>query len=102
MAFVVFINSHVKMGFVAQLIPPARDVQQSEAAGPPKFTNANFSSSIRTPMGGSDVGIAGKPLDRPAGWSVSENSPEQRYQEEEDMYSDGFLQGVICPMVGAG
>lgn len=53
-------------------------------------------------MGGSDVGIAGKPLDRPAGWSVSENSPEQRYQEEEDMYSDGFLQGVICPMVGAG
>ena len=98
----MFINSHVKMGFVAQLIPPARDVQQSEAAGPPKFTDANSSSSMRTPTGGSDVGIAGKPLDRPAGWSVSEDSPERRDQEEKDTHSDRFLQGVVCPVVGAG
>ena len=57
---------------------------------------------IRTPMGGSDVGSAGRPLVGQAGWSVRQDSPEQWDQEEVNVNREGFLQGVIYTMVGAG
>lgn len=53
-------------------------------------------------MGGNDVGSACRLLVRQAGWSVREDSPEQWNQEEVNVNRDGFLQGVIYPVVGAG
>lgn len=56
----------------------------------------------RHPMDGNDVGSACRLLVRQAGWSVREDSPEQWDQEEVNVIRDGFLQGVIYPVVGAG